>query len=57
MIFGKGLFDMEIRMGDYSPTSRRMFQLKVSSISDIFRDHLRDLEKLPVGQLLQKGAQ
>jgi hypothetical protein len=56
MIFGKGLYDLEIRLGDGTPFTYRMFQLKINSVIEVFRDHLREIEKLPVPQLL-KGAQ
>lgn len=56
MIFGKGLYDMEIRIPAGGENNYRMFQLKVMSIIEVLREHLRDVEKLPVQQLLAKGA-
>jgi hypothetical protein len=56
MFFGKGLFDLEIRIPASGEHTNRMFQLKVLSIIEVLREHLRDIEKLPVDQLLKKGA-
>lgn len=56
MIFGKGLYDMEIRIPSGGEHNYRMFHLKIMSITDILREHLRDIEKLPVDQLLKKAA-
>lgn len=53
MIFGKGLYDLEIRLPLGGEHSFRLFQLKIVSMIDILREHLRDVEKAPVAQLLQ----
>jgi hypothetical protein len=55
-LFGKGLYDMEIRIPAGGDHNYRIFEAKITSVVNIFREHLRDIEKLPVGQLLKKGA-
>jgi hypothetical protein len=55
-LFGKGLYDLEIRIPAGGEHNHRIFQLKIMSMINVFREHLRDVEKLPVQQLLKKGA-
>jgi len=53
MFFGKGLYDLEIRLPWGTEHGYRLFQLKIMSMIDVFREHLRDVEKVGVQQLLQ----
>lgn len=55
-LFGKGLYDMEIRIPAGGESNHRIFQLKIMSIINVFREHLRDVEKLRIPELLKKGA-